>query len=240
MFFDILYRHWVTIFAIILFCIKLWPRKRFRNTETNYFWLTAISCLLLVFEDIFEVICSNDPSLRFFRILLSVLGYTLRSTAALGLLLVIVPRNKRSRFIYWIPCLITLAVSSTAFFTDIAFGYDENYAFYRGPLGYIAFVVPVVYLLLILWIVFKNFSEKTSLEKYIMPVCAVFCLTSSILDVMHGGVRLNEAIIFSCVFFYLILFSNDNRRDSLTGMQENNNELISSDSVGQCLAVSNS
>ena len=214
---DMLNRHWVTIFAVILFCIKLWPRKRFRNTETKYFWLTALSCLFLVLEDSFESVCSLDPSLRFLRTLLSVLGYTFRSTAALSLLLVIVPRNKRY-FIYWIPSIITFLVSCTAFFSDVAFGFDENYAFYRGPLGYVAFVVPVLYIILSLWIIFKNFSERSSLEKYIMPICAVFCLSSSLLDVVYGGVRTHEAIIISSIFFYLVLFSNDNRRDSLTGL----------------------
>ena len=214
---DMMSRHWVSIFTIILFCIKLWPRKRFRNTETKYFWITALSCLFLVVEDALECVCATDPSLRFFRILLSVIGYTLRSTAALSLLLVVVPWNKR-RLIYWIPNIINFAVCCTAFFTDVAFGFDENYEFYRGPLGYVAFIVPTIYLVLILWIVFKDFSEKSSLEKYIMPVCAVFCLSASLLDVLSGGIRLNEAIIISSVFYYLILFSNDNRRDSLTAL----------------------
>ena len=74
---DMMSRHWVSIFTIILFCIKLWPRKRFRNTETKYFWITALSCLFLVVEDALECVCATDPSLRFFRILLSVIGYTL-------------------------------------------------------------------------------------------------------------------------------------------------------------------
>ena len=217
MIFDMLHRHWVTIFAIMLFCIKLWPGKRFRNTETKYFWVTALSCLFLVVEDAFETICATDPSVRFLRILLSVLGYTFRSTAALGLLLVVVPHKKRN-FIYWIPSLITFISSCTAFFTDIAFGYDENYAFYRGPLGYVAYAVPILYVLMIMGIVFKHFSEKSSLERYIMPVCAIFCLSASLLDSLYGGVRTNEAIVISSVFFYLVLFSNDNRRDSLTGL----------------------
>lgn len=214
---DMLHRHWVTIFAVILFSIKLWPKKRFRNTETKYFWLTVLSCLILVLEDSFETICSLDPALRFLRTVLSIIGYTFRSTSALGLLLVIVPRHKK-HIIYWIPSIITLLVCSTAFFTDIAFGFDENYAFYRGPLGYVAFAVPVLYIILSLWIIFRNFSERSSLERFIMPICAVFCLSSSLLDVLYGGVRTNEAIIISSIFFYLVLFSNDNRRDSLTGL----------------------
>lgn len=214
---DMLHRHWVSIFAVILFCIKLWPKKRFRNTETKYFWVTALSCLLLVISDACESISSLYPSMRLVRTLLSVLGYTFRSTSALGLLLVVVPRTKRS-WVFWIPSIITFVICSTAFFTDIAFGFDDTYAFYRGPLGYVAFATPLLYIALILWVVFKNFSEKTSLERFIVPICAVFCLSSSFLDILYGGSRLNEAIIISSVFFYLVLFSNDNRRDSLTGL----------------------
>ena len=217
MVFDILYRHWVTIFTILVFAIKLWPGKRFRNTETKYFWLTVLSTLILVIEDIIEVLCASDPSLRFGRIFVSVIGYTMRSVAGLSLLLVVLPYKKR-RFIYWIPALITLATSSTAFFSDIAFGYDENYDFYRGPLGYVAFAVPIFYAIMILVIVFKNFYEKSSIERFIVPVCTIFCLSTSFLDAMYGGVRLNEAIIISGVFFYLILYSNDIRRDSLTNL----------------------
>ena len=217
MVFDILYRHWVTIFTILVFTIKLWPGKRFRNTETKYFWLTVLSTLILVIEDIIEVLCASDPSLRFVRIFVSVIGYTMRSVAGLSLLLVVLPYKKR-RFIYWIPALITLATSSTAIFSDIAFGYDENYDFYRGPLGYVAFAVPIFYAIMILVIVFKNFYEKSSIERFIVPVCTIFCLTTSFLDAMYGGVRLNEAIIISGVFFYLILYSNDIRRDSLTNL----------------------
>ena len=191
---DMLCRHWVTIFAILLFSIKLWSGKKFRNTENKFFWMTVISCFLLVLEDSFESFSSLYPSMRFFRTLLSVLGYTLRSTAALSLLLVVLPSKKR-RFIYCVPSIITFLVCSTAFFTDIAFGFDDNYAFYRGPLGYVAFVVPILYLMMIMWIIFKNFSEKSSLEKYIMPVCAVFCLSSSFLDVVGLEHRVGNVCI---------------------------------------------
>ena len=212
-----LYRHWVSVFSILIFSIKLWPRKNFRNTDTKYFWITVISCFFLVVEDFLETICSTDPSLRFQRTFLSVIGYTMRSLAALSLLLVVVPRGKR-RFIYWIPTILTFLTSFTAFFTDIAFGFDENYAFYRGPLGYIAFAVPILYMVLLLWIIFKDFSEKSSLEKYIAPVCAIFCLSASFVDIVSGGVRTTEAIIISSIFFYLVLFVNDNRHDTLTGL----------------------
>ena len=214
---DMFHRHLVSLFLILLFSIRLWTRKSFRNAEARYFWVTVVSCLMLALEDTLETMASLEPSLRFWRTLLSVLGYTFRSTAALGLLLVIVPREQR-RFRLWIPSLITLLVCGTAFFTDIAFGFDADYAFYRGPLGYVAFIVPTFYLLLILWITFRRLTEKNSVEKYLVPVCAVFCLSAAIVDVTGGGVRLNEAIMICSIFFYIFLYSHDNRRDPLTGL----------------------
>ena len=138
---ELLIDHLVTLFLILLFGITLYNRRlSSRGTEQRYFWLTVISVLLLVFQNELEQHAALDPSLRFWRTLWSVAGYTFRSTAALGLLLVVSGRE-RKKFVLWIPCLITLLVCATAFFTDIAFGFDANYGFYRGPLGYVPFIV---------------------------------------------------------------------------------------------------
>ena len=214
---DLFFRHLVTLFLILLFSIKLWSRKSFRDTDTRYLWLTVISCIILVFEDSLEAMAAQDPALRFVRILLSVIGYNFRSVAALSLLLVILPQKKR-KFYVWIPCIINLLACCTAFFTDIAFGYDENYAFRRGPLGYVSFAVPLIYLLLILWNSFRRIADRSGAEKYIVLISVVFCLCASAADILGGGIRTNEAIMISSVFFYIFLYSNDNRRDPLTGL----------------------
>ena len=121
MLWDMLIRHLVTLFLILLFSMKLRVQKSAQDAELKFFWLTVFSCLLLVVEDAIETMSQLDPSLRFWRTLLSVLGYTLRSSAALGLLLVVIPREKRT-FALYIPCLLTLLVSSTAFFRTLPSG----------------------------------------------------------------------------------------------------------------------
>ena len=131
------------LFLIILFGIRLGSQQSSRDKELRYFWLTLFSCLLLVAQDYLETICSQDPELRFWRTLLSVLGYVLRSTATVGLVLVACKPEYRNKWLWWIPCGINLLVCCTAFFTDIAFGFDADYSFYRGPLGYVSFIVPI-------------------------------------------------------------------------------------------------
>ena len=213
---EFLFTNMYALFLILLFSIRLLNKKSFQNAETKYFWLTLISCLLLVIQDYLESLASEDPSLINLRITLSILGYTLRSTAALGLLLVIVPR--KYRYIYWwIPCAIVLIVNCTAFFTDIAFWFNEEYAFRRGPLGIISFIVPIIYILLILVFSFHRFLEK-GLEKFIIPICILFCVVATIRGVLYGGSDLIAAIMTSSVFFYIVLYSHDNRLDPLTGL----------------------
>ena len=150
-------------------------------------------------------------------IFLAVLMIGSSLVAALSLLLVVIPKKLRHIYL-WIPAMITFLVSCTAFFTDIAFGFDADYGFYRGPLGYVAFVVPFLYLVLTLWFAFRHFSERKGIEKLIPPICVIFCLVTAVTDALHGGVRLNEAIMIGSVFFYIFLYSHDTRRDQLTGL----------------------
>lgn len=60
---DILCRHLVTLFLIALFSIMLFNQRSSRGTEQRYFWVTVLSCLFLVLEDVLEVAASMDPAL---------------------------------------------------------------------------------------------------------------------------------------------------------------------------------
>ena len=88
--------HFTTLFLAVLYGIKLRAQKKAKDVEMRFFWTTLLCCFLLVIEDILETICAADPDLRFWRILVSIIGYVLRPTAAVGLLLVVCPPEKRS------------------------------------------------------------------------------------------------------------------------------------------------
>ena len=214
---EIFLKNSVALFLILLFGIRLLDKKTFQNADTKYFWLTLVTSFLLVFQNALEEMAAQDRDLIFWRTLLSILGYTLRSMAALGLLLVIVPRKYRS-YLWWIPCAITFLVNCTAFFSDVAFGFGEDYGFYRGPLGIVSFIVPLFYSLAILFISFRRRKEKGGLEKYIIPICILFCLAATVKGVLVGGNDLTVAILCSSIFFYIVLYSHDNRLDPLTGL----------------------
>lgn len=217
--FDVLAKnHFITLVLIIVFGIKLFNHKKAKDTELRYFWMTLIACLLLVIEDVAESMTAQNPDLRFWRILLSVIGYTLRPVAGVGLLLVICPPEKRSWRI-WSLCLINLAVFSTAFFSPIAFSFGEEYEFIRGPLGHCVVVVALAYIVQVLVVTWRRFYDRKATERWILILCAASCILAAVIDMRYGGCRLNEAIMISSVFFYIFLRSQDNRRDPLTALE---------------------
>ena len=216
---DLLGRHFISLFLILLFAIRLGSQHSARDKALRYFWLTVFSCFLLVVEDQLELAASLDPEQRLWRTFLSAAGYILRSTAAVSLVLIVIGPENRKRTILWIPWAVNALVCFTAFFTDIAFGFDEDYAFYRGPLGYVSFAVPFIYLALVMVLTFRRYVDpRRKTDRLILIICAVLCLSSSLLDATRGGVRLNEALIVSSIFFYIFLRSYDVRRDALTSV----------------------
>lgn len=202
---------------VLLFGIMLQSRSAIRDMETKFFWVPVMSSMILAFQDVLESYCAVDPGLRMWRIYFSVLGYSFRSFAAVGMLMVVVPAEKRKP-VLWVPCIVNMLVCCTAFFSGLCFGYDEQYAFYRGPLGMLPFIVPAVYLVMILMYTVRAFTVRNSMERVIPPLCVLFCMVSVLADTVFGGTRINEAMLISCIFFYIFLHSHDNRRDPLTGL----------------------
>lgn len=210
--------HYITLVLIIAYSIRLIDHKSSRDSELKYFWITVISCFALVLQDVAESIAAQDPSLIFWRTLLSIAGYTLRPIAALGLLLVVCPPERRT-WKLWIPAGINAAVNLTAFFSPLTFYFSDDYAFRRGPLGYVVFIVGIMYILQILIATWKRFYNRKLTERAILLICALSCLGATAVDANYGGHHLTEAIMISSIFFYIFLRSHDNRTDQLTLLQ---------------------
>ena len=52
--------------------------------------------------------------------------------------------------VVYMPMVINTIVSFSAFFTDMAYSYDENNEFVRGPLGITTYIASAFYLIMLL------------------------------------------------------------------------------------------
>ena len=215
---NLLSVHYITIFLAVLFGLKLLAQKKSRDVELRFYWLTIICCFLLVIEDVLESYCAFHPELRFWRIFLSVIGYILRPMAGVSLLLVVCPPERRT-WKLWIPWGVNAAVNLTAFFSPLAFSFNEKYEFTRGPLGYVVFIVSFLYMVLILYTVWKRFYEGKTADRWILVFCVIGSMGAALVDAVYGRVHLNEALMISCVFLFIYLRSHDNYLDPLTSLR---------------------
>ena len=213
-----IYNHFTVVLLVILCAIKLRASGNVRDAELRYFWVTLLCCALLVVEDILETYSAEFPEMRFWRILFSVVGYVLRPVAAVGLLLVVCPPERRSWKI-WIPALVNLGVNLTAFFSPVAFSYDRDYDFVRGPLGYVVFIISFLYMIQILVLILRRFYGGKKAERWILVCCVLGCMAASVVDAYFGGRHLNEAIMIGCVFMLFFLRTHDNYLDPLTSLR---------------------
>lgn len=214
----LLKNYFVTIFLIVGFSINIYRHRKTNDTQLHFFWLTIISTIILVISDTLESYAAEYEYMRTWRILFSVIGYVFRPLSALSIAVVVSPKHHHSLFL-WIPCFINTAIFLTAFFSPVAFSFDESYLFIRGPLGYSVFVVSAYYIicsLILMQIQYKK--DDHSMRRIVLYICAVSCFATSIIDAVYGGARLNMTIMISSIFLYMFLRSFDTHKDPLTSV----------------------
>ena len=219
MFAEFLNLFFIPLFLIVGFSMKLWNSRGATGRNLRYYWLTVISTLILIAADSLEIWASQDPELRFWRVFFSFAGYVTRPAAALSIALIVYPVTHRPRFL-WIPFALNFGIYLTAFFTaSIAFGYNENYRFVRGRLGYAVFAVSFFYITFSVWMTWRRYRDKDHThERFVLYLCAIACISAAILDMETGGTHLNSAIVISSIFLYMFRRSMDTSRDSLTNL----------------------
>ena len=213
---EFLDKYFIPLFLIAGFSMKLWSSRGASDRSQRYYWLTVISTLILIVADTMEIWAQGDPALRFWRILFSVIGYVTRPAAALSIALIVYPSTRRPRLL-WIPFAVNFGIYCTAFFSPIAFGFGEDYRFFRGPLGYSVFVVSFFYILFSVWMTWRMYRRKDHAgERFILYLCAAACIAAAIIDMKTEGTHVNAAIMISSIFLYMFRRSIDTNRDALT------------------------
>ena len=219
MFTELLDKHFIPILLLILLTMILRNTRGSADRSQRWYWMTVICTAVLIAADALEAWASYDPSMRFWRIVFSVVGYIMRPATAASVAFILYPRNPPP-FALWIPCLLNAAVYLTAFFSPVAFGFTETYNFSRGPLGYTVFIVSFFYLILCIVITSRRFRDRDhARERFVIYLCAVACFAAAVLDSETDGTHLNAVILISVVFLFFFLRAIDVNRDALTGLQ---------------------
>jgi len=203
------------LLILILACILTSRNVLSERVNQGSFWITLSACAFLIVLDVFENFARHDPARRDLRMIALIAGFALRPAAVLGFLLVIWPAG-RPKWFLWIPVLFNALLYSTALSMPLTFSFDENYSFRRGLLCDAAYVVCVVYLVLILITLHRRFRNRRTGDLFVIYLCALGCLGAMAVDILLGGIALLSAILISNLVCYLFLRAQDMDHDPLT------------------------
>lgn len=161
---------------------------------------------LLVLQNAAEFILVNADSLHWgLRIFTGVAGYTLRPIIP-ALFITFIAGGKKS-LPAWILVGINAIIYHTAFFSNIAFTYDNNNKFYRGPLGYTCHIISAVLLVYMACVIIRTYWENK--KEMILPIVSTALIVIAVLiDTFVPGTEkmpigsLTILLTISCVFYY--------------------------------------
>ena len=182
------------------------------------FIITIGIVFALILVDSIEYFLSTLSYPTYPRIVMSILGYTLRPIIIMNVILLVHKFKPKNLILYFIPCIIVFLVTSTALFSDIAFSYNEANEFVRGPLGFVPHLISLFYLVLTFYYSLTMYKEKSVLENVIIIALISSILFAVIIEMLLNieGI-LNISIVISIAFYYLYLNVQASKRDILTG-----------------------
>lgn len=110
----------------------------------------------------------------------------------------------------------------SAFFTGIAYSYNEQNQFVRGPLGYTTHIVLFFYLICVLVFFFTNAKgkRKVVLENSVLRIACGVTVTALVVEAVYAVRSLGRTAIVLSTFAYYLYFQTKGFREEIKGYME--------------------
>lgn len=172
------------------------------------FLIIAILALSLIVQNYVENLLAAGEPRVLLRTLVAIYGYSVRPVIIVLFLYVIAP--DRRKIPAWALAGVNAAINLTALFSHICFWISDDNHYHGGPLNKFCLYTSVALLCVLMFLTLREFSHIRKGEMFIPLFNIVLILVAIFLD---GNVGLDdqpvsfltEAIVSSCVFFYIWL-----------------------------------
>lgn len=152
------------------------------------------------------------------RLWLSAVGYSVRPFIFL-LMLMLALRATTLRQLpksYCIPAFVNTIAAFSVFFTDIVYSYTPDNQFQRGPLGYITYLVSILYLIILVVAVIRNHANRPKLEILIIFAITLLLLFGMVVEAVFSIRTIGRTSIIMVTIFYYMYFQTQIHNASLT------------------------
>ena len=218
------------IIAVGMFCVAMYDYKIRKRVCSYIIAIMGTALVLAIFLELEHYGCYLKNQV--FTTIFAFLGYSIRPFVVFLFILLADGKVKKKRFWLFIPLFLNLLIYSFSLFIGTPL---EKLVFYyaldpeqgilvhhRGnPIilcfsGHIVSAFLIAYLIVI---TLKKIRTRHSVDSFAILSCIFFVVVAVTVESLtnYSGL-LNNAIGICCVFYYLFMFNEMNRRDVLTGL----------------------
>ncbi len=156
MFLDYLIQNWAMILTGIAFAIslKITGFQDKGSAKRMYILIAGVFLLsVVVFEEFY---LADLGGYRATRIILMAVRY---SATPMIVAMILYALQKKTRWIVFIPAAALTVINVISIFTGVVFGLAEDGTLQRGPLGYLPYIVPGLYGVYLIFVLYKKSNK---------------------------------------------------------------------------------
>ena len=215
------------VIGIGFLLIFLWKNS---HMEEELKFLFYRQCMLIIIEDLLynaELLLPYTNCSKELLTLATALGYTLRPVLLYFLISIIIRQDnrKRIRLPLFIPTIICAISSFSAFFTDIAYSYDDMKVFHRGILGWTPHIVMAVYLIAMIILSFTHKGKTNKFERTLIIEISLIIIVAVAAESHFGNTVVLRTAVTAVLIFYYMFFQSEIYKDEIIEEQKRKIEM---------------
>lgn len=231
--------NFILLFLLVALLTLLLKRESIKGVHKRYFYVAIGVLFLLSIQSYLEGFFASDPAYLVGRLLTSFFGYLLRPMVGCFLALALEPRAL-VRWILIVPLFLNLAIYQTCFYSGIAFSFNADYVFVRGPLGYFTIVLFLFYIAAVTYEIYLRRAKARKSDGVVLVLVILGLVGAGVFDLLEptgANPRMNLAFPIAILFVYHILRGQDTVRDPLTGLYNRQSFYDDEKSITQSLTA---
>ena len=210
------------VIGISFLFVFLWKNSNMEKSLKLLFYRLGILVIIELAIYNIELILPGISCSKEWLTLATALGYTLRPIMLYLMIGIIIRKDnrKRIRLPLLIPAFICALTSFSAFFTDIAYSYDDMKVFHRGILGWTPHIVMAVYLLIMIILSFMHKNKKNRFESSLIIGISVILIIAAFAESLFGNLVVLRIAITTILLFYYMFFQSELYKDEIIEEQK--------------------
>lgn len=187
-----------------------------KSLRLLFYFLIAVSSVELVTFNLEYFLPSTDCS-SVWMVTVTCIGYILRPFMLYLFILIVIRNEKRNavRQFLFIPFIVNAVFSVSGFFTDIAYFYDADKVFHRGPLGWFSHIVMIFYLIMLMILSVTQKKKGKRFERIVIITIAFLLTLGAFMESILSNLVVLRVSTTASLLFYYMFFQTQVYKDEM-------------------------